>query len=567
MQSNSKKNKLILGITTLLISLIIINLVGNAWFFRLDLTAEKRFSLTKTTKTALKNLTDDIYITVYLDGDEIPTGFKRLRKAIYEMIREYEIYANTEIIFSFETPARDAKQETKEKVYKELIAQGLKYYTVFENLPDGTRKQVVLFPSAKISYGNKSVAVNFLKSSPGADADQNLNFSIENIEYELTAAIQKLQTTEKPKIAFIRGHAELHEYYLESAKRLLEEQFEVFRGTIEGKTGVLNQFKAIIISKPLKPFSEADKYVIDQYIMQGGNVLWLIDGANTDMDSLQHAPFTVSMPLDLNLSDQLFKYGVRINSNLLQHAQCAQIGLNTSQDQFGKPEIAFFPWYYYPLLFSNNNHPVNRYIETIKSNFVSNIDTVGNNAKIQKTILLATLNNTRIASVPEKISFDLIDMKTTADVFNKPAQPVAVLLEGEFESVFKNRARYLPGVDMMAHLDKSLPTKQIVVADGDLIKNEVLASGKPLPMAFDPISGVEFKGNSEFLLNAINYLTDNSGLMALKSRQLKLRLLEKEHLYEYRNQWQWFNTGIPLVIVLLASLLYVFYRKKKYTNF
>ena len=546
--------------------LLPINFIGSEMFFRIDLTSEKRFTLSEATKQLLQQTTEPVYVTIYLDGDNLPTGFKRLRKAVKEMLQEFEAYAPAEFYYNFKVPAAGANAEQKDKIYRQLVQSGLKYYSVQEQNEDGSRKQLIVFPGAVLKYSGKEIPINLLKNTPRQTANQNLNNSIESLEYELANAVLLATQNEKPKIAFIRGHGELHEYHTQDWQYALEEYYQVFRGTIGGKTGVLNDFETIIIAKPTQAFSEADKYVLDQYVMNGGSVLWLVDGAVADMDSLNYRPFTVSMPNDLNLNDMLFKYGVRINTNLLQHENCAKIGLNTAIEEFGEPKIDFYPWFYSPILYTENNHPINKYIEAVKTEFTSSLDTVGQDNGLTKTILLRTLPNTRSVVVPDKISLDLIDLDPKSSEFRLPPQHVAVLLEGQFTSVFKNRAAYLPGIDASQHKDKSVPNKMIVIADGDLGWNEVLSSGKPIPMATNPTSGIEYKGNKTFLVNAVKYLCQNNQLMQLRSRELKIRLLDNKKVIEQRTTWQILTVLVPIFVMVLLGWLFNWLRKRKYAR-
>jgi len=398
-----------------------------------------------------------------------------------------------------------------------------------------------------------------------AEDEQNIFYSIENLEFELLNAIHKLSQINKPQIAFVEGHNEVPELELADISYALSEYFDVRRGAINGREGVLDKFAAVIIAKPTLPFSEKDKYILDQYIMNGGRVLWLIDGVSVDMDSLLEYPVTVAVPNELNLSDMLFKYGVRINTNLVADLQCAPIGLATSETGTDS-KIQLFPWMYFPLLLSPNTHATTRYLSYVKTEFASTIDTVGLMKGVQKKLLLFTSQFTKSINTPAPVSFDNIYQKPDPGQFRLKNLPVAVLLEGNFESAFLNRPVKMFTNSPENFIEQSKLAKMIVVADGDIIRNGVSPKGEPYPLGFDRNAQTTFTGNKEFIVNALNYLCDQSDIMSLRNREIKVRLLNKKKVLAEKSQWKIFNVLFPLVLMALFGLGIVVVRRRKYTR-
>ncbi len=548
-----------------LVVLVLIQFIGSHLFMRFDLTAEKRYTLTDMTKNKLKKLNDYVYVKIYLEGEDLPIGFRRLQKSIKETLDEFAVYAGENIEYEFINPFADIDMAAKRKIYEELTKKGLKPVDLKHRSKEGSETQKMLFPGAIISYKGYEVAVNLLKNNQNMNAANNLNNSIQSLEYEFINAIHKLQTDKRPQIAFIEGHGELSEYEVMDITTTLSEYYSVDRGQISGQKGILQPYKAIIVAKPVKPFSEMDKFVIDQYIMQGGKVLWLIEGATASLDSLYNPEQAmIAMASTINLDDMLFKYGVRINHDLLQDMQCAAIGL-TTKDPSGKPAIRFFPWLYSPLIVSHNNHTITKYMNLIKTEFISSLDTVGSSENLNKTILLTTSRFTKQEQTPARVSLDIIRDKPEKKDFKQSYKPIAALVEGKFPSVFKNRI--IPGIVSRQDsiLTQSKPTKMIFVSDGDIIRNEISERGDIYPLGFDRNSKRTYTGNSEFILNAVNYLCDDEGLMSIRLREIKLRLLDKTKIERERLFWQIINVVIPVVSVILFGIIINVIRRKRYT--
>lgn len=538
-------------------------------YFRLDLTAEGRYTLSDYTTNILKSLDDDIYVKVYLTGDDLPINLKKFSKAINEELDEFEVYAGGRLDYTFINPTESDDKNVRFGIYKMLMDNGLVPIEINENTNGANISQKLVFPSLIISYKGRSLGLNLLKNYGNIppESEQSINNSIESLEYELTNALQKLSTNEKPQIAFLEGQKELSEYQVMDISSVLSEYYEVKRGRIGGNIGILDSFKTVIIAKPLGQFSEVDKYVIDQYIMKGGNVLWMLEGTETNLDSLFVTASTISMGLDNNLSDMLFNYGVRINNNLLQDKYASPIGIVKKIDG-EKPKIDLYPWNYFPVIVSDNKHLISKYLNYVKTEFVSTIDTVGTDYSIKKSVLLHSSPYTFEESVPIRISLDLINTMYEDPRLTNGEKALSVLLEGEFKSAFANRniKQFMNKSSDYKHINKGKLAKMIFVSDADIIKNEVTSEGRPYPVGYDKFSQRTYEGNKEFILNAVNYLSDDGGLMTIRSRELKMRLLDAEKVKKHRFVLQLINVLLPSLIVILFGIAVYFFRKRKYTR-
>ncbi len=559
-----KNIKRIVEPIVVVLALLFVYFVSSSHFFRLDLTEEKRYSISDNTKELLSNLDDKVEVTVYLDGD-LNSGFLQLKKATKEMLDEFKVYADDKLVYKFENPADAKSAKAREKKFAELESRGLRRIPVYDKDAEGNPIMRVVFPWAEIKVKNSRRAVNLLKNIPGRSAEENLNMSAQNLEYELTNALRVLTVKEVTKVAFLEGHGELNEAYTYSIAETLREYYQIDYGSIIESPDELDGYAAMIVAGPTQKFSEKDKYVLDQYLMKGGKILWLVDGARVALDSLTTASETASIPLDVNLSDQLFRYGVRINPVLLQDVQCTKIPVNMSREG-DQPDFKPVPWYYSPLLLANPYHSVSKSITPVKTQFASSLDFVGDSTKLRKTELLVTSASTHIQNVPSIVSMKIIEVEKTGYYFNRRNQIVAAAIEGEFTSVFKNRMIPQGVKTNVKTIEQSKPTKIIVVADADVIKNDVQGYGEnfmPVKLGYDNYMNQQF-GNSDFVLNAVNYLTDDSGWMELRGREIKLRLLNKAYTIGQRTFWQVFNVALPLVLLAIFGVIYLIWRKRRY---
>ena len=554
-------NKLV-KLAVVVLGLIAISWLSRQVFFRIDLTSEKRYTLTETSKQFMKDLSSELYVKVYLDG-ELNSGFSRLSNSTREMLEELKSEAGRSMYFEFVNPDEGTGEE-KKALIEELAEYGFEPQSVFENAEDGRQIQSYVFPYALVYYKGRIVGVNLLNNLPSRSGSENLNSSIEGLEYKFANAFRKLLTQEKSKIAFLEGHGELDELDVIEATDALSAYYQVDRGRIGNDASILAPYKVIIIAKPSKPFTEKDKFVLDQYLMNGGRLLYLIDAVNVTLDSLRQSPQTIGLYNDVNLDDQLFKYGVRVNPVVVEDVQAGRILMNAKPQ--GQPQLVPVPWLYSPLLSASQNHPVTRNINLVRGGFTGTIDTVGNNLDISRHILLRTSQYTKVNQTPVFISMADVNRQPKQVEFNSPHQTVALMQEGQFPSVFVNRQIPVGLTGVNERKDKSVATRLMVVADGDIIRNTIrFKSSNPqiMPLGYDEGSQQQY-GNKDFIVNAVNYLCDEDGWMQLRGRHLTLRLLDKQKLSEGTTWLKWLNVVLPILIMVLGCLLFVYMRFRRF---
>lgn len=572
----NKKND-ITKVAATFVVLILLNYISSFWFLRFDLTQEKRYTLSDATKNILKNLDDVVYFKIYLEG-EFPAGFKKLRNETREMLNEFKAYAGKKIEYEFINPSASSDKKTREDIYRQLYKQGLLPTDLSVKEDDGVSNKII-WPGAILSYKNKEIPLQLLKSQMGVPPEQIVNGSIESLEYELINGINKITQQNVMKVAFIEGHGELNSLQTADIAKTLADYYVVDRITLNGQLSSLTEraendsgnftvkrkYETLIIAKPTHAFSENDKFIIDQHLMYGGKILYLIDPVFAEMDSLETSEFTMAIPIDLKLNDQLFTYGARINFTLVQDLQAAPIPVVTGR--IGTQiKTEMFPWLFFPLFMPNTSHPIINNLNAVKGEFVSTIDTIAK-PEIKKTILLQSSKYTKILNAPVRISLGMLRIEPNMQQFNKPQQPVAVLLEGKFNSVFENRIpKSVENSKEIAFKNKSVDTKIIVVGDGDMIRNHVKKTGNEyLPLGYDRFTKQQY-GNKDFILNCVNYLCDDNGLMEVRSRKLTLRLLDQALIKEQRTKWQTLNLLLPILIVIAFGITQYIIRKKRYTR-
>ena len=577
-RKNLKKSQLVSFIVTLVI-IVVINVIGSFVFTRFDLTAEKRYTLSETTKEALRNLDDYVYFKVYLEGD-FPPGFKKLRRETKEMLDEFRAYSKY-IDYEFINPSEGSNPAEINEGYKLLYQAGLTPTDLTVRNNDGSMQQMIIWPGALVSYGNETeLPVDLLESQLGQSSEEALNASMQNLELRLLDAIMKVTRVQRPSIAFIEGHGELSENDVYDITQTLQQNYHVTRGEIDGRVDALIEryenangqvkatikYDAIVIAKPTEPFDEKDKFLIDQYIMHGGKVLWLVEPVFATMDSLTSQVSTIGIDQDLNLDDMLFKYGVRLNRNLLLDMNCAALPIRTGQVA-GQAQLEFYRWFYFPLVQAASNHPLARNMNAIKLDFVSSIDATTSEANIVKTPLLKTSDYTKISGTPVFITLDMLRQNPDKRMFPSRGQNVAYLLKGTFQSLYANRIpAEIEESEEMQFRSESKNTAMIVVADGDIIRNQIdIKRRTPLPLGYDQYSQNTY-GNKEFIENAISYLVDGEGLIDIRSREFKIRLLDPQKIATQRLRWQLVNILIPVGIVVLFGAVMALIRKKKYSH-
>ena len=574
-KKNIKRNNIFQVILALVI-IILVNIIGSFVFTRIDLTAEKRYTLSPVTKNMLKNLDDNVFFRVYLDGD-LPPGFRRLANETREMLNEFRAYSD-HIHFEFINPSASPNTKERNDTYRLLSEQGLQP-TDLRISSKGESSQLIIFPGTIVVYQGREIPVQLLMTQLGQNPEKVLNNSIQALEYNLSNAIDKLINTTNPRIAILEGQGELSQPEMIYFEEALSEYYQVERVNINRKINSLtvrlktdssgsplvNKYKALIIAGPERPFSEKDKFLIDQFIMRGGRVLWMIDPVFAKMDSLQESGSTMGLTNDINLDDMLFNYGVRLNKNLVMDLNALPIPIKTGQ-MGNQPRFDFFPWYFFPLATPASKHPIVNGLNAIKTEFVSSIDTV--EAKgVEKVFLLASSPYSRTVNAPALIDLEILRNEPDQRRYSSGPQHLGVLLEGEFSSAYLFRLP--PEIEQNQELgfrEKSKNTRMVVIADGDIAKNQFHITQKyPLPLGFDQYTGQTF-GNKDLLLNIMNYLCDDSGLISIRSRELQLRQLDPTKVISQRTLWQILNIVLPILLVVGFGLVKFQLRKRKYAR-
>ncbi len=545
-----------LKIFLVIIALFALNILGDSFFKRFDLTVDKRYSLSEETIKLVENIEDPVFIKVYLQGD-FPAEFKRIQIETNQFLEELNAL-NDNIKFRFINPLGNEK---------ELIKKGLQAsrLTVQEN---GKVSEAVIFPWALINYRDKTEKVSLLSNSVAPTQEEQLQRSIENLEYEFANALLKISTEKNKKIAILKGNGELNDIYLYSFLKVLGEYYKLAEFTLDSvetnpqKTlDQLNEYDLSLIAKPTKQFSENEKFTLDQYITNGGKTIWLIDNVYAEMDSLMQNGNSLAFNRDLNITDLLFNYGVRINYNITKDLYSSTIRL-ASGNTGNQTQYQDFNWHYFPLIISSNNNPISTNLDPIRLKFPSTIDTLQNN--INKTVLLKSSPGSKVIGTPVNISLNEIANNPTRDDikgFDNGNKIFGVLLEGKFKSAYANRTK---PYDTNNYLDKGEENKMLVISDGDIIANETFKN-EPLPINNDKWTGQAY-GNSSFLLNSVQYLLDDSGILKLRSKNLKIRFLNKEKAFTERTFWQILNLILPLLILAIFGVLFQFLRKRKYSS-
>ncbi len=547
-----------LGVFVLMI--ILVNFISSLAFFRIDFTKEKRFTLSDASKSYMKNLDDIVYVTVYLEG-EFPAGFKRLRNATRETLDDLKAYAGSNLEYEFINPTEEADPKVREEIIQQLAKKGLTPINVQVRDENGQKPQIVI-PGAMVTYRGREQAFPLLQnSSVASSADEVLNNSVINLEFQIVNNIKKVTQSERSSIAFIQGHGELDTFRTNDIIRTLRTYYDVkFVNLMQTSPQDLYPYKTLIIAKPTQVYTEAEKFNLDQYVMNGGRILWLIDPLNADMDSLGPQQMMLTSTYQLNLEDQLFSYGARINNDLMQDIQCAPIPVITG-NMGGQPQQDLLPWLFYPIFIPNTTHPVAKNLDGVRSEFASTIDTI-DVPKVKKTALLQSSNYTKVLNAPVRVALQMLSIEPNPQQFVKKNMISAVALEGTFTSVFKNRL--VAKNDNAKFLEESKPTRMIVVSDGDIIKNYFSKRDSiPQPLGYDRFTRRTFS-NSTFIQNAIDWLADDYNLISARSKEVKLRMLDSGRIKKEKLRWQVFNIMFPTLLVILVGSILFYRRKKKY---
>ena len=540
---------------------MVLNIFTASIHKRFDLTEDKRYTLSESAINIIEDVDSPIVIDVFLEGDDFPSEFRRLQAETKQLLEEFSSL-NDNIVFSFINPLED--ETTRDRNIDQLNARGLTpmQLSVTES---GRSSKAVIFPWALASFNEQTVVIPLIKNKIGASQQELVSNSVQHLEYAFADGFSKLTKPKRKKIAVLKGNKQLDDIYIADFVKKLGEYYNIGKFTLDSvatnpqKTlDNLNEFDLIISAKPTEAFTEEEKLVLDQFTMNGGKSLWLIDAVAIEKDSLYNeAGKNYAVSRDLNLTDFFFKYGIRINPTLVGDLYSAPIMLATGQDN--DTRLMRLRWPYAPLAKGNPNHAITNNLNLVKFDFANQIDTLKNS--IVKTVLLRSSELSKLEGVPKEINLELATKEPETALYNKGNQILAVLLEGEFNSVYKN---LIKPIKLDNTKDQSTATKMIVIADGDVIKNNVDRNG-PGDLAFDRDSNQEV-GNKEFLLNAVNYLLDDDGLINIRSKEITVAFLNQQKIAKEKTKWQLINIALPLVLLALFGFVFNFIRKKKYAS-
>jgi gliding-associated putative ABC transporter substrate-binding component GldG len=563
--TSSRKRQDLLRFAAIVGSLLVLNFVAQQFFFRLDLTEEKRYTMSPATKTLLTELKQPVTITVYLAGDFPPT-FRRLEQGVRETLNEMQVYGGGNLNFIFIDPSAAGTEAARNQFYSTLFKKGLKPTNLGAN-ENGKRVEKIIFPWAVVQAGGQSRNVLLLRGSQVASPEQRLNQSIEGLEYELANAIRQVAPPggAKRRIGVITGHGELDNAQMGDILTSWQQNYDVFRVNLSQVKDLRGNLDAVVVAKPTLPYSEEEKFRLDQFITHGGRAMFFIDALRVDLDSVSRNGASLATPYNLNLDDLLFRYGVRLNPNLLLDLNSGQIPLVTGMTG-NKPKIEPLPWQLYPLINRFSPNPITRNLDAVYLKFVGNIDTVKATG-IRKTELMTTSRYTRRLPAPVPINFNDARLEPNQKLYQNSYQAVGYLLEGTFRSLFANRAA--PGTTQYQpdQNPNAVPSKILVISDGDFLRNDVdPKSGRPFRLGFDRLANTEF-ANRELILNATDYLLDETGLIAVRGKQITLRPLDKVQLADHRRPWQLLNLGAPLVLLAAFGAVRAWRRKRRYARF
>jgi len=540
--------------------IIAINFISQQYFFRLDLTEEKRYSINPATKELLAQIDEELEIISYLDG-ELNPGFQRLERSLNETLDEFEVYAGNELKIREINPLEVVPKEEQQAFFRKLTELGIEPTYVYDE-EDGQRRQKLIVPGVIINYKGQQAGVMLLNGDRAAGSQEVLNQSIESVEYELANAIRKLINTDKKTLALIQGHGELEGVDIVGLKSALEEYYTVEELNLT-EVNSLPKYDVIMVNKPALRFSKEDKYKIDQYIMKGGKAMFFIDPLRINMDSISENG-SIAFPYDLNLDDQLFQYGVRINKTLVQDIKSGVYPFVVGE-MAGQPQIVPLQWPFFPIVNKYGNHPAVKNMDAVFLHFPSEMDTVAADGVV-KTPLMFSSEYSKVSRTPMIVDLNELREAPKPENFTSGSQAIAYLLEGNFTSLFKNRI--LPDVgNEQSFIAKSEPTKIVVVADGDIVRNDINRSnGNPLPLGYDPITERNF-ANEDFVINTLSYLTDDQGLINARAKEIKIRPLDKVEVENNALFYQLLNLVLPIVLIVIFGIIKAFIRKRKYASY
>lgn len=553
------KKKVLLASIKAIIVLVVLNILASYFFTRFDLTEDKRYTISEEANETLLEFDSPVIIDVLLQGN-LPAEFSKLQTETILLLEQFAS-KNKNIKFDLVNPLEGTA--SREQTIAELQQIGLTpaNVTIEEN---GKVSQELVFPWAMVNYNNKTVRVPLLKNKLGASSEDRINNSVQQLEYAFADAFTKLAVKQKKRVAVIKGNGELDDIYLTDFLSTIRDYYNIGAITLDSVANnpqeVLDQLKTFdlaLIAKPTEAFTEKEKYVLDQFIVNGGRSIWLIDNVVMELDSLfNEKGSAMAIRRQLNLDDFFFKYGFRINPVLVNDLYNTPIVLATGEAN--ESQYNPLPWVYHPMVFSKNNHPINTNIEASRLQFSNIIDTLSNTNK--KTILLQSSPLSKPEGTPKIVSLNILNRQPDKEAYlQKGNLPLAILVEGEFSSAYMNRIK---PIKLNGNLDKGRQNKLLVVADGDIIKNQ-LRNGTPLPLGYDKWTNNTY-GNKEFLVNSINYLLDDTGLINIRNKKVAIPLMDVQKITDEKSKWQLINIGVPVVLVLLFGICFNYYRKTKF---
>jgi len=576
---NIKKNNLIQFFAVLAI-ILLINIIFSFFFLRFDLTSEKRYTLSPSTVTLVENVEDIIYVKVYLYGKNLPPDFAELSQKTREFLDELRVYSKN-IHYEFIDPSEGKDEKQLQAYYGQLYKQGLQPQPIQDVDVGGVNTRYIV-PGAIITYRQRETPVSLLDSDEGIlyNREEIIKFSIEKLEYNIGNAIRRLSNQQKVSIAFIKGHGELTNAEVFSAAVGIADFYKVDSVILDNKISKIfnveivdsgdvdfkistNKYDLLIVAKPRFPFSNYEKFLLDQFVMRGGKILWYVDPVFAEIDSLQNYMEVPCLAMDLNLEDLFFRYGVRLNTNLLQDLNALAIPVKTGE-LAGQAQYTFIPWYFFPLITPYADHPIVKNLTVLKTEFISSIDTVGTKEGLKKTVLLTTSATTKMINTPAIISLENLKRRANYREFSQKYIPVSVLVEGVFPSLYSG-FNSMKDQEKIGFKEKSVSTKMIFVSDGDMIKNQFDSRKYPLPLGYDQYTDVAY-GNKSFLLNAVNYLCEDEGIAQVRSKDFKMRLLDKDKLLKEKSFWQILNMTLPILCVLIMGIIFAIIRRRKFSR-
>lgn len=561
MTASNKKN--IKSLLIVIAILLVLNIISSYFFHRFDLTKDKRYTLSPTSLNVIKQVQNPLFVKIYLQGD-LPAEFKRLQSETRDLFEEFQAY-NKNIIFEFVNPLEN-EDESMDNI-KNLYLKGLTPINITVD-DKGKQSQSMVFPWAIAVYNNKEMKIPLLKNIMGASTTEKVIGSVQHLEYSIADAINKITKEKQKKIAVIKGNGELQDVQIANFLMQVRESYHIGPFTLDsvarnpmGSLEALQKYDLAIIAKPTESFTDAEKQVLDQFIVNGGKTMWLLDQVNMEMDSLYNeSGATLAFPRDLNLNDMFFKYGFRINPDLVKDEQGSPIKLATG-DPGSAAQFQEFNWKYAPQVYPTSKHPIVKNLGIIKFDFANPIDTLKN--EIKKTVLLQSSKYSKKIGTPTEINLNIVAEETSPNHYlNTGNIPLSVLLEGSFHSMFENRI--LP-FEQKSFESKGIDNKIIVISDGDLIRNQLDKNFQPVELGYDQRSG-NLYDNKDFLMNCVNYLLDDNGLINIRSKDLDLPLLDKEKVNERYTRTQILTVGLPILILLLFGAVFTFLRKRKYSK-